>query len=91
MVVRSNSCRAVDVVWGMAITELLVEQTIYEVNGHNVNMRVSTISQLGIPFLSAQSRRGREFLLNQLLEHDELIIKDENGRDHASFIARGSR
>ena len=91
MVVRSNSCRAVDVVWGMAITELLVEQTIYEVNGQNVNMRVSTISQLGIPFLSAQSRRGREFLLNQLLEHDELIIKDENGRDHASFIARGSR
>ena len=78
MVVRSNSCRAVDVVWGMAITELLVEQTIYEVNGQNVN-------------LSAQSRRGREFLLNQLLEHDELIIKDENGRDHASFIARGSR
>ena len=51
MVVRSNSCRAVDVVWGMAITELLVEQTIYEVNGHNVNMRVSTISQLGIPSL----------------------------------------
>jgi|GEM_PF-6680968 len=78
MVVRSNSCRAVDVVWGMAITELLVEQTIYEVNGQNVN-------------LSAQSRRGREFLLNQLLEHDELIIKDENSRDHAPFIARGSR
>lgn len=90
MVVRTNSCSSIEVVWGFAIPELFMRERIYEVNGQNVIMEVSTISQLGLPFVRARSRAGRAFLVEQFLATDRLTIKDEDGREE-SFIARDTR
>ncbi|MDE1212357.1 hypothetical protein [Vibrio aestuarianus] len=67
-----------------------IEPELLNINGTNVNVEYVGKSGLGVPFYGAKSSKGRDYLLQQFLKKNEVVVNnlDTNGRSNV-FSAVG--